>query len=190
MFKTVKQYIEKIWMTILISSILLIFFGMIALVNPAWSMSAIIQIISIVMIAFGVIGISNLIYNIYKKQPFVGSILSSLIFFGVGLFLMLKPDFSVNLILTIVGVVVFMRGIFDIAIGLAVQDENSDKIAWSISGFLGVVAGVLIITKPGLSGDILMMILGAYGVAAGIIGVYYSLHAREVYKEIEKEIKK
>ena len=92
--------------------------------------------------------------------------------------------------LTVIGVVVLLRGVIDIVVGLGVQKDEADKITWSLSGFLGIVAGILMITKPGLTSAVLMMILGVYALLTGVTGIFYATKVRNSIDKFSEAIDK
>lgn len=189
MLKTLRQYIENLWLSILIISILLVAFGLLAVIDPNWTISVMMLLTSILLLVFGAVSVVDIFTKAKRKESVVAPILSTLIFGGLGLGLLFSPDFSFDLILVIIGVVVILRGIADTIIGIVVQKEDSYKIAWTISGVLGLIAGVLIVTKPGLTGSILVIILGAYSIATGVVGIYYASKIKQGVNKITDKIK-
>lgn len=190
MLKQIRQYIENLWLSILAISILMIIFGILAVVVPDWAIAAIIQILAVILLFFGCISFVQIFSNLKHERSISGAIISTLIFIAAGLTLLLSPSFTIDLVLTVIGVVVLLRGIIDIAVGLGVQKDDSDKITWSLSGFLGIIAGILMITKPGLTSAVLMIILGAYALVAGITGVIYAVKVRKGINKISEVIDK
>jgi uncharacterized membrane protein HdeD (DUF308 family) len=54
------------------------------------------------------------------------------------------------------------------------------KMRWALglSGVLSIVVGVVILVWPGISLDALTLLFGAYALAAGVVGLFYSFSAQ------------
>ena len=190
MLKQIRQYIENLWLSILAISISMAVFGVIAVIAPVWTITAIIQILAVILLFFGCISFVQIFSNLKQERSVAGAVISTLIFIATGLTLLLSPGFSLDLVLTVIGVVVLLRGVIDIVVGLGVQKDEADKITWSLSGFLGIVAGILMITKPGLTSAVLMMILGVYALLTGVTGIFYATKVRNSIDKFSEAIDK
>ena len=128
MLKQIRQYIENLWLSILAISISMAVFGVIAVIAPDWTITAIIQILAVILLFFGCISFVQIFSNLKQERSVAGAVISTLIFIATGLTLLLSPGFSLDLVLTVIGVVVLLRGVIDIVVGLGVQKDEADKI--------------------------------------------------------------
>ena len=67
MLKQIRQYIENLWLSILAISISMAVFGVIAVIAPDWTITAIIQILAVILLFFGCISFVQIFSNLKCK---------------------------------------------------------------------------------------------------------------------------
>ena len=88
-----------------------------------------------------------------------------------GVILLIRGDDALELLAVILGLWWLIQGVFMV---FAVFIDRED-IGWKLAiGFLGIVAGILVLNNPNTATDLFK---GAFGVVLGIIGILVGLSA-------------
>jgi uncharacterized membrane protein HdeD (DUF308 family) len=87
----------------------------------------------------------------------------------VGVYILRDPSMTAEKLLTIFGVYLLVRGVFDIIFSSMAKLDRNSRMFLVILGIISLAAGVGTLTRPDFSSLSFAMIIGSYGVAAGAL---------------------
>jgi len=106
------------------------------------------------------------------------SIVTSLAFIVVGLFLIIKPATTLSMISYVLGIVILVNGI----VNLIKYFSNREKVNLYdfglIFGILNVIIAIIFISKPSMIASIIPLILGIWILVNGIIKLQFAINLR------------
>ena len=110
------------------------------------------------------------------------SLITSIVFLILGIFLVFRTEGTINLISSIIGVILLLNGGFTIIKYFQNESEFKSNVEL-ICGIAIVIAGFVLILNPVAVVSILPFILGIYFTITGIIKLKYALDIRKYQKE-------
>lgn len=108
------------------------------------------------------------------KKMYATSMVSSIVMFILGVFLLVRPDFIINIVSIIIGLVILVPGIISLI--------DYFKTKYTANLVIGVIAGVLgiiFIFNSRLVSSILPFVLGIYFIINGISKLQYAFELRK-----------
>lgn len=108
------------------------------------------------------------------KKIFVTSLVTSIIMLIMGVFLLIKPDFVLTTLSTIIGLIILIPGIISLV--------DYFKTKYMPNLVIGVVAGILgliFIFRPTFISSILPFVLGIYFIINGLSRLQYALEMKK-----------
>lgn len=131
---------KKIW-----SSILLTALGIVMILWRSASIAAIIRLIGVALIVIGAIGvIQQIISKAEKSASMLGRILISILFVGLGLWVLINPPFFESFLKYIIGGIIILFAAKDLIAAI----RGKKHWAFIVLPFLALVVGILIVVYP------------------------------------------
>jgi uncharacterized membrane protein HdeD (DUF308 family) len=105
----------------------------------------------------------------------------------VGIFALVTPLFVAITLTIFIAVWFLITGVTDL--GLAISHKKTHhRILLALSGIAGIVVAIILVFAPLLGAYTLVMVLGIYAVAAGLISIFLGLSLGKEKIEIETQI--
>jgi uncharacterized membrane protein HdeD (DUF308 family) len=164
-----------------------VIFGIVALLATGFVLDVLVYAFGFFVIISGIltagVGMSSEKTELPRWLLVTTGVLSVL----VGIFALVTP-FIVAIALTIFIAAWFLiTGVTDI--GLAVSHKKAHhRILLGLSGIAGVVVAIILVFAPAFGAYTLVMVLGVYAVAAGLISIFLGLSLGKEKIEIEAQI--
>ena len=113
------------------------------------------------------------------SKVFISSILSSVIFVALGIFLFTKPETTISTISYILGIIIILLGSF--AFGKYFQSrEDGFKFSFSLLyGVLSFVIGLILIINPTALATLIPFVIGFWMITNSTVKIQYSLNLRQ-----------
>jgi len=113
------------------------------------------------------------------SKVFVSSILSSVIFVALGIFLFTKPETTISTISYVLGIIIILLGSF--AFGKYFQSrEEGSKFNFSlIYGVLSFIIGLILILNPTALATLIPFVIGFWMVINSTVKIQYSLNLKQ-----------
>ncbi|SCW66880.1 Uncharacterized membrane protein HdeD, DUF308 family [Ruminococcaceae bacterium YRB3002] len=171
--------------TQIIFDVVLLVLGIVLIVWPVDAALMLTRIVGIVMLVFAVIEIVVFVMSKSKESLEVIVLIGSIILAGIGIWLIVNPDWLVQFFNILFGLIICIYGIFGIvsSIGYA---RHSGGLWWIglIMSVIGVALAILIFMNPFATPKMLMIIIGVTLIVAAVTGVYNTLRIRQAKKVI------
>lgn len=114
----------------------------------------------------------------YLKKLSQISIVTSIVFIVVGIFLIVKPETTLSLISYILGLVILVNGIMNLIRYFSNREKGNLYDFGFISGIMSVVIAVIFISQPNVVASIIPLILGVWILVNGIVKFQFSMNLR------------
>ena len=108
------------------------------------------------------------------KKMYATSLVTSIIMFILGVFLLVRPDFIINIVSTIIGLVILVPGIISL-----IDYFKTKYMANLVIGVIAGVLGIVFIFNSKLISSILPFVLGIFFIVNGINRLQYALELRK-----------
>jgi len=108
------------------------------------------------------------------KKMYATSMVTSIIMFILGVFLLVRPDFIINIVSTIIGLVILVPGIISL-----IDYFKTKYTANLVIGVIAFVLGIVFIFNSKLVSSILPFVLGIYFIINGISKIQYAFELRK-----------
>ncbi|MDR0591288.1 MAG: DUF308 domain-containing protein [Candidatus Nomurabacteria bacterium] len=191
MRKLIKNYIESYWWYFVLQSAITMALGLFALFAPTKALSVILVVVACALILMGLVGVLRMSYD-YSRRPhrrWGDSFVLALVELALGIFFLLYPGASFVVTATVFGVVILVRGIFDLLVGLLNLKDPIDRFFWIVAGAAGVILGFSIFAHADTVSILMIMLLGTYMLILGLSNLFYGLHMRTKPVNIKKAVK-
>ena len=167
--KKEKCFNSHIKRSVMIEGIIIALFGIIAMVWPNMTLGLIAMIFGIFVLVWGVVNFIKSFLSIGLPAWWL-ELIFSIIAIALGVFLIRDTNIGITFLIVIIGTLLVARGLVDLAIALLndFTETKELRLLHFILGLLGVLAGIIILSQPIISGKVLAWMLGIIAVVAGI----------------------
>jgi uncharacterized membrane protein HdeD (DUF308 family) len=175
-----------LWWITLIRGILLIIIGVYALFKPGMSAVALTQVIAILLVLEGIFAIIAAMMGETPSRGLTlargaGAIL-------LGIVILAKPVLAAKLagttFLYLIGAAVVLIGLMEIVAAIRDRKQIEGETGIILCGILWVIFGVLLFVAPMSFGALIIRILGAFAILAGISLIGLAFKIRTVKKSL------
>lgn len=174
--------LKNMWGALALRGMASILFGIVAVFWPGLTLVTLVYIFGAYVLASGlvnlVIGLTNLGGG---SDTFWGRILLLLLGFGevaVGVYLLRHPLVTFTTLILIIGIVLIVRGLFDLFAGVFGEGGATYKAVMIIGGIIAALAGVVLLFQPASAGVAFVWILGLYALITGPLLVAMAFEAK------------
>jgi uncharacterized membrane protein HdeD (DUF308 family) len=177
----------KNWWFLALNGVIAILVGLLFLYYTKTLLTSIINAFGIIILASGIVQLILAIYNLKKDKRIASSFILAVIFFTIGICILLFQQSSQALFFIMMGVWAVIVGIFQFVILVNVKRNLSNKNILLFNGLLTIIFGISLFFNPFTFPDIAIKILGAFAVIFGLVMIYLSFVIRKVTLAGEKE---
>ena len=169
----------------IVIDVVLFLIGIVLIVWPVDAAIIMTRVIGSIMVLLSIVEIIVFLRS-KTKDPFeYAGLVISILFAGMGIWLIVNPDWLVQFFNIMFGIMIGLYGLFGIisAIGFA---RKAGGLWWIglIMSIIAVALAVLIFMNPFATPKLLMIIIGVTLIVAAVTGVYNRLRIRKAQKII------
>jgi uncharacterized membrane protein HdeD (DUF308 family) len=165
----------------LIRGLVAIGLGIAAITWPSITLWALVVMFGAFAIMDGVTGILLGLRGEPDGTVWWTMILLGVLAIGAGVTAFAWPALTALILVTIIAVWSIIRGVLEIAAAISLRKEIDDEWILVLSGLLSLGFGVLLWMAPGEGALALVLLIGAYMIAVGIMAVALSLRLRKLH---------
>lgn len=173
------ETVQKKWWVLLLRGILLLIFGILALVTPG-------MVLATMLFYFGFIAIFSGIFVIiegFMSSEDKGTIILEGIFYILfGLLFLIMPGFVVSFTLYFIAFWALIAGIFMIVKAIKLRKVIQNEWLIILNGIITVILGLLIFANVFAGAEILVMVFGFYAILSGIMMMMISFKVKGLKK--------
>ena len=179
-----ERFLRKMKANAVVSSLLCVVLGLVLVIWPGMSMQIVCSAIGVVLILTGIMKIIEYFAvkdgSLYEQT----NLIMGIIFTVVGIWIAVKPDKVLAIIPIIVGIIIALHGARNMQQAVTLCKDQYDK--WWIALILGLLTvgfGVLLICKPFVALDTVVMLIGIFLIYDGVSNIWI---VSRVYKNAKR----
>ena len=180
-------WLARNWWAIALRGVAAIIFGLLALMMPGITMAALILLFGVYAVVEGIFNVIAAVRG-HSGAPRWFLLLEGIVSIAAGLVAFVWPGLTALVLLYVIAAWAIVTGVLEIA--AAVRLHNRIRGEWwlFLGGILSVVAGVLMMWAPGAGALALVMWIGAYVLALGVLHVGLAFRLRRGSVEAEQTL--
>jgi uncharacterized membrane protein HdeD (DUF308 family) len=180
----VAQLAAQNWGLFVVRGILALLFGALAFVAPGPTLAALIFVFALYAIVDGVFAVA-----VGLGAPggprwllVVGGILAV----AIGIYTGFNPSITATALVILIGAFVLVRGVADVAGGIAMRSVIQDAWLIVLSGIVSIAFGAYLLVVPTDGALALVYLIGFYALFAGVMYVAMGLRLRDFAKTVQQ----
>lgn len=171
------KYMEKIRKTTMLSAIIYIIVGLVMIIFPAFVSNSICYVIGSLSLVFGLFRLMTYFQTNYKNFLTGIFLFSSLLFIGLGIYIILFPEKIISMIPFIIGMILIVDGIQKLVQVHNIKRAGYDNpLALLIYAVLLIILGIILLRNP----------FGAIVIVIRIVGIFLVVDALEEIITVRK----
>lgn len=188
MLRKVQETVENLWWLFVLQTILTLMFGLIALFWPGVTLIVVVYFFAAYVLVMGLV-LTARGFTRMREQSWWFLVLVGIMAILFGIYLLAYPQVAVSSFLSIVGVLLLAKGVFDLFLAAYVIKKTDGRILWMLSGTAGIIAAIVLWRFPIELGVAFIWVIGAYAIIAGTVGLIYAYRARGFIDKVKMELR-
>lgn len=163
--------------------------GVLLILFPKISVSAVGIAAGIMMIAFGVVKLIGYFSKDLYQLAFQFDLAFGVLLMVLGTVILLSPDRALIFVCMVLGIAVLTDGLFKLQSSL--DAKRFGLKLWGLLLALAICAGVigtLLVLHPGQSAEDLMVLMGVGLLFEGVLNLYFALYAVKILRKGQTEV--
>lgn len=180
-----KDRMNKLFATSLISSIVMLVLGILLLVKPDFIINIVSTIIGLAILVPGIVSLVD-----YFKTKYNANLVIGVIACIIGIIFIFNSKFVSSILPFVLGIYFIINGISKLQYGIELRkNQVVNYMASIITSILMLVCGVLLIINPFGGALAITQVLGIFMLVYAILDIYNAIMIRKEVKETVKVIK-
>lgn len=180
-----KNELKKIFVTSLITSIIMIVMGIFLLMKPDFVLTTLSTIIGLIILIPGIISLVDYFKTKYMPNLVVGVIAGIL-----GLIFIFNPKFISSILPFVLGIYFIINGLSRLQYAIEMKKNKVPEYAPSlISSILILACGILLIINPFSGAMAMTQVIGIFMIIYAGLDIYNAVTTKQKVKDFVKEIK-
>lgn len=189
MLKKMEQLVDNLWGWFVAQGVVTLLFGMVALFWPGVTLVTLVMLVAVYIFAIGVMLFVRGLMKSKKAQSWWFGALMGVVSAGLGIYLLINPNIAIGTFLIVVGLLLLVRGVFDLFLAAYVIKARDGRALWILSGVVGIIAAIVLWRYPVEAGTAFVWVLGLYAVIAGVVSLIYAYRARGVIDKLKVDLR-
>lgn len=189
MLKKMEQLVDNLWGWFVAQGVVTLLFGLVALFWPGVTLVTLVMLVAVYIFAIGVMLFVRGLMKSKKAQSWWFGALMGVVSAGLGIYLLINPNIAIGTFLIVVGLLLLVRGVFDLFLAAYVIKARDGRALWILSGVVGIIAAIVLWRYPVEAGTAFVWVLGLYAVIAGVVSLIYAYRARGVIDKLKVDLR-
>lgn len=172
------------WWMLLLRGVAFILLGIMAIVWPQITLYSLMIVYGAFALADGLAGIAIGLGGAGQGRIWWPMVLLGLLALAAGVTAIAYPGLTAVVLLWIIAVSAIVRGVLEIVAAIALRKELDDEWVLALSGVLSLCFGGLLLARPAEGALALVLLIGAWMLALGIMAVALSLRLRRLANKL------
>ena len=178
--------ISRTWWMYLVRGLLAIAFGVVMLIWPKSTMSALILVIGAFVLADGIVTVVAGFCSSAYLTRWWALVLEGLVGIGIGWLALSQPAMAMVVLGYLIGVWAVVTGIFEIIAALELRRVIPGEWATLLLGVLSIVLGILLFVFPRQAVVAIGWAIGIYAIVFGIVEIIFAFRLRGLGRELKE----
>ena len=173
------------WWVLLLRGICAVAAGIMTIAWPGITLYALVTLFGIFALVDGAAGI---LLGIRGEED--GTMWWTMIILGVlsaaaGIVAFTRPELTAVVWLVIIAASAIVRGVLEIVAAIRLRKDIDDEWVLGLSGLLSLAFGILLCIAPGEGALAVVLLIGAYMLALGVMAIALSLRLRRIQHKVK-----
>jgi uncharacterized membrane protein HdeD (DUF308 family) len=169
------------WWLVALRGLLAILFGVIALAWPRITIAALVLVFGIYALVDGVAAL----YSAVTRRNLAGAdrgwlVLQGVLGIIVGVMVFVWPGITALILLVLIAAWALVTGVLQIMAAITLRREIRNEWLLLIGGILSIIAGIILIVRPGVGALALILVIGIYAILYGIAQLVLGFRLRAI----------
>ena len=173
------------WQATLFFGLATLILGIIVSLHPTGSLNVLAVLLGVLMILSGIIHLIRVFDPLEMHRVWLG--IAGLLFIVIGVILIRHLHLTRSIIGLIIGISWIVQGLAGLIGGIA-GGVREGRAWWIIFGAVSVIAGLVVVSTPASSLDVLAVLLGIWFVVMGVFEIIGGLLLRHALRSSERDI--
>jgi uncharacterized membrane protein HdeD (DUF308 family) len=178
------QSVLKNWWVLTLKGVLLIIFGIIAFMNPGVTFAILLTWFGVFLFIDGVLSLINVLSNWKGAEDKWMFVLEGLVNIVLGILIFRAPAAYTIVAVFFMGFWSIFSGVSRIALAIQLRKEMTGEGWLALSGVLGILFGIIIISNPAIGVATFMYVLAFFALAIGLLLVLLSFKVKNVKSKL------
>ncbi|GEK21952.1 HdeD family acid-resistance protein [Cellulomonas xylanilytica] len=180
----VSSALRRSWWVPVLRGVVLLVLGLLMLVQPLWSVTALVWIFGIFAILDGVVAILQWFAN--RSEPGAGwFLLSGLIGVAIGVVVVVWTPETAQILFYLIAGWVLILGVLGIIAAVVLYRARDVGWYWVLTfGLINVLFGLLLLTHPQESVKVVVVLLGLFAFVGGVVLLVSGFATKQAVKEL------
>ncbi|GEL98508.1 HdeD family acid-resistance protein [Cellulomonas terrae] len=176
--------VRRSWWVPVLRGIVLLVLGLLMLVQPLWSVTALVWIFGIFALLDGIVTVVQWFVN--RKEPGAGwFLLSGLVGIGFGVVVVLWTPETAQILFYLIAGWVLVLGVLGIIASVVLYRARDAGWTWVLTfGLVNFLFGLLLLTHPQESVKVVVVLLGLFAFVGGVVLVVSGFATKQVVNEL------
>src|SRR5262245_21223688 len=175
------------WWAIALRGVAGIIFGILALLMPAITLAALILLFGVYAVVEGIFNVIAALRG-HAGAPRWLRLLEGIVSIAAGIIAFVWPGLTAIVLLYVIAAWAIITGVLEIAAAARLHNRIRGEWWLLLGGVLSVVAGLLMMWRPGSGALALVLLIGAYVLLFGIMQVVLAFRLRSGWVEAEQAL--
>lgn len=177
------SFVIKYWGSIILRGIISIAFGVILLAWPAATVKALIYAFGLFALLIGIIWSFVTLWHVAHKEHWGTPLAVAAIGLAVGIICLARPGVPALTVLYLIVIYLLASGAIEMAVASKLPKEIKYRGLLAIQGIAAITVGILLMIFPGSTTWVIILFIGIYSVAAGVLDILVGYMIRQYVKE-------
>jgi uncharacterized membrane protein HdeD (DUF308 family) len=173
------------WWVLLLRGICAIAAGIVTIAWPGITLLALVTLFGIFALVDGAAGIVLGIRGEEDGTMWWTMIVLGVLSAGAGILAFAWPGMTALVLLAIIATSAIIRGVLEIIAAIRLRKDIDDEWVLGLSGLLSLAFGILLWVRPGEGALAVVLLIGAYMLALGVMAVALSLRLRRIQHKLK-----
>ena len=175
------DFFKRHWWLWLLRGVFAIAFGVMAFALPGLTLQALVLLFGIYAVADGVAAVW---FGAVARAWWL--LVLGVVAIGVGVSTFMRPDITAVALLYLIAALAVARGVLEIITAIELRKLLNNEWLLVLSGVLSIAFGALLAANLEAGALAVVLIIGAYAVAIGVLMVALALRLRAFVRRVEK----
>jgi uncharacterized membrane protein HdeD (DUF308 family) len=173
------------WWVLLLRGICAVAAGIMTIAWPGITLLALVTLFGIFALVDGAAGIVLGIRGEEDGTMWWTMILLGVLSAGAGVLAFAWPGMTALVLLAIIAASAIIRGVLEIVAAIRLRKDIDDEWVLGLSGLLSLAFGILLWVAPGEGALAVVLLIGAYMLALGVMAIALSLRLRRIQHKLK-----
>ena len=173
------------WWSFLLRGITAFIFGIIVLAWPDSSRKVLVLLFGIFVLAAGIAAVAATVVEARNGERFFLSLLVAIVCLVLGILVLARPGVGLSTIRYLIAAWAIIYGLIIVMSGFeAPKGDSNMKWMLVLTGAVSIIIGIILLAVSGLGQWAIILLIGLYALAQGVLLCIVSFRMRALYKTL------